>query len=385
MSNDDHVNLEIPKPWKYKEFLVWPNTVINVKNIDCQSTPKGICFSGKTINECISEAKESGSGAGYVTKFKNGDTICTPIKTSVFPTINPSYILRKQSIFPELDDVDVYTFIDTDMFSYPEYNANIILLHDIVGLENVETGKTLDYGKISANQSFILYMTNKKISGQLKILSFWNKYWRSYEKLTYNSEFTLSIPSSSLQLKISLKNYPKLEASFSLNTTESFKCVFLNKPQSDKYITFSDVFALQYREIGNYIVLHKKYNFLFLFYGNLDNMLNNDNQNFYFKFRFQGQPMGYYCKDNKCNQIPIYKTQQDGINASYAGEEITRQHNCWGLCKSKKFLPTSPPPLYNRHINRNRKKTYKILAIVLGVIIIIVVISYILRKFLRPR
>ena len=378
MSNDNLKNMEIPKPWKYKEFLVWPNTVINVMDIlDCQSTTKGICFSGKTINECIAEAKESGSGAGYVIKLKNGNTICTPIKTSVYPNINLNHNLRKQSIFPELDDVDVYTFINTKMFSYPVYNANIIYINDIVDLENVETGRTLDFETTEENKhpKFNLYMNNK-ISRPLQIIDFWNKEWRYYDKLTHNSQFTLSIPNSSLQLKISNNVLPgQLEASLLLNTVSAFKCIFINKPKSDKYITFSDIFALQYGEIGNYIVLHKQYGFLFLFYGDLSNMLSNDNQNFYFKFRFKSQMMGYYCKDDKCNQIPIYKTKSEGINAFYEGEKITRQQNCWGLCKPEKKLMMSKP--YNPRIN------YKTLEIVLGVGILIVIISVLTYIYLR--
>ena len=63
MSIDDLENMMVPQPYAYKQFLVWPNTVISVMGrISCHSTPSGVCHSGKTVNECLELAKKNWCG-----------------------------------------------------------------------------------------------------------------------------------------------------------------------------------------------------------------------------------------------------------------------------------------------------------------------------------
>ena len=283
--------------------------------------------------------RKTGAGAGYLIKFKDGKTICVPIKTDIYPNINPVHTFRKQSVFPELDNVDVYTFIDTDVFEYPVYASNVVYLNDILGLESVETGVGLDDPTAQQEKQlqFLLYMSNKKTQAPLQILDFWTSQYFDFRKLTHDKLFTLAIPNTSLRLRTSDLNHPgALEADFEINTVSAFRCIVIGDKQDAEYVTYSDEFALQYGGVGNYIVLSKEFKNLYTMRGNLSDMMNDKNPPYYYKFKFIPLMMGYQCEDGECKPIPLSKTEGNGRVAMYKGEKVTRQQNCWGLCGSHK-------------------------------------------------
>ena len=50
MASDKIIN----KPWKYKNWLIWPNTVINdLYFSNCIDAVDGVCLKNKSIEECI--------------------------------------------------------------------------------------------------------------------------------------------------------------------------------------------------------------------------------------------------------------------------------------------------------------------------------------------
>ena len=68
----------LPKPWKYKDWLIWPNTSLDrmeAHRIGCASTINGVCLKNLNIKECMDKS----DGIGYYIKFKNGDSICAPL------------------------------------------------------------------------------------------------------------------------------------------------------------------------------------------------------------------------------------------------------------------------------------------------------------------
>ena len=93
----------IAKPLRYKNFLIWPNTVINEMDyIDCAQTSKGYCIKGKTLEECVDITSVDGTGLGTLIAYPDGRTVCMPVNTGVYPHVNPVNNLRIQAIYPEL-------------------------------------------------------------------------------------------------------------------------------------------------------------------------------------------------------------------------------------------------------------------------------------------
>jgi len=141
----DKYNLE--KPWRYKDnWLVFPNTVINnIEISDCAETTRGACIDNQTLEQCIKLCEKDGKycGVGYHIQFKDGRSICAPLRTSVNPHLSMIHRLRRQSIYPEFDNVFVSTFINTQKFPFPPEQANVVFYQDILTLKNKGSGLTL--------------------------------------------------------------------------------------------------------------------------------------------------------------------------------------------------------------------------------------------------
>ena len=132
-----HEYSNIPKPWKYKNWLIWPRTILyNIDVSNCDDAPEGICYKNRTIKECIGECSSRDCGAGMYIMFKNGDSICAPLRTSIHANLSPLYRLRQQEYY-DLDpnEVDVSVFVNTNMYSYPPNYANTVFFRDIVTID----------------------------------------------------------------------------------------------------------------------------------------------------------------------------------------------------------------------------------------------------------
>ena len=85
----------LEKPYRYKHWLIWPNTVLSLMDIsDCDDTINGVCLKDKTIEECIDECVGD-CGAGIHAKFRDGRTICVPMRTALHPSLNPVFRMKK--------------------------------------------------------------------------------------------------------------------------------------------------------------------------------------------------------------------------------------------------------------------------------------------------
>ena len=102
----------LPKPWKYEDWLIWENTAIDdmdLNRVGCGDTIEGICYKNLNIKECI---EKSTDGFGYHVQFKNGNSVCAPIRTSLHPTLNVIYKLVNQDVHTELNNVSISTFVN---------------------------------------------------------------------------------------------------------------------------------------------------------------------------------------------------------------------------------------------------------------------------------
>ena len=380
---------DLPKPWKYKnKWVVWPETVPDIITIaDCNDTVKGICLSGKTIQECIDECKESCT-LGYYIKFENGSTLCTSIRTDIHPYLNPIHRLKKKSIYPSLSNIKISTFINTDFFSWPPEEANVVFFQDVLSISDSVNG---NFVKAGSHKNLIQDDTNIYLdSNEQHNLQFVQSIVTSaqvskYIPLRYGIEFLISTPSTSLLLVVTYENklvwksissiFYTRETSFSLIPLDSTK-------KNDDIVTYDDFFAISYLNSSSLVVVNIETNSLILVNDNIDNILNNNK--LISKFTLKSKMIGYYCDGRNCKPIPIKDMKTFGNAGRYKNVTVGRDPSCWGVCKylklgtnSQNELSTTPP---NEVFSKSKSKI-NILFIILSMIIIFILCIIIIRKY----
>ena len=335
----------IPDPVRYKNFLVWPGTVLNMMDyIDCAQTAKGYCMSGKSLEECIDITAAEGTGLGTLITYPNSDTICMPIRTDVYPNVNPLHNLRIQAIYPQLRHTTVHTFVDTSKFTDPDYYANAMYAYDIVEMINVETGYTLSPGSATETKRQYDLWFNDSPSLRLQLASFNSPEFVPYNKITHGESIILYVPGTSMDLIGTANN--TIVAANGANRIVPFELVAIDKKDKD-YISYDDTFALKYGE--SFVVLDEIMNFLYFVNVDLDVLLaskessstsSTSSDSFFFQFRFRPQVDVYYCKDNVCFRTELNKTKMDGVRATYKGRPVSRQPDCWEKCPLNEDLLT---------------------------------------------
>lgn len=137
---------DIDEPWRDGPWIIWPNSTLSAITIsDCNDTVEGICYKDLSIQECMQRCPGDNCGFGLYTKFKNGESICTPIRSIVHPELTPLYRLRNQSYY-NLDPnvVSMSVFVNTNLFPFPPNFANTVFYGDVLALKNVDSGLTLN-------------------------------------------------------------------------------------------------------------------------------------------------------------------------------------------------------------------------------------------------
>jgi hypothetical protein len=391
--------LDIEKPWKYKnKWLVWPETVLDSITIsDCNDTVNGICLSGKTIQECIDECNEFCT-FGYHIQFENGNTLCAPIRTTINYQ-NPIHRLRRKSIYPELNNVKISTFVNVEYFTFPPEEANVVFFQDLmtitdsitgmsIGTENNEnSGKRIQLVKEGENN---VQITQAKISGSQIANSI---------PLRYGDSFQIAIPATSLLISVSPKNnlvWESLPNIFIYSTDESsFSLVPLDSTKNNgDIVTYGDIFAISKSSESSFVVLNTDYSHLQLKYDNLEKILNN--KKFICTFTLTSKMLGYYCDGKICKPVPIKDIISSGMSGRYRGVTVGRNPSCWGVCNYLKLgtnspIPFSTNPNSNANANANlnivkskreryckHKNLFTLLSIIfifiLSIIIIIIII-----------
>ena len=329
----------IAKPLRYKNFLIWPNTVINEMDyIDCAQTSKGYCIKGKTLEECVDITSVDGTGLGTLIAYPDGRTVCMPVNTRVYPHVNPVNNLRIQAIYPELKHTTAYTFIDTNKFPYPDYDCNAIYAYDIVELVSVDTGyKLISSPAAEGELQYDLWFESGGTPLKLQLASFNSPEYEPYDKIAHGEKITLYVPGTSMSLIGTVNE--TLVAKNVTNEMIPFEIVALD-PKNKEYPSYDDTFALKYG--NNFVVLEENLHFLYFVNVDLEYLLaaetNGDikststNSSFFFRFKLVPQVNAYYCKKNVCYRTELNKTKMDGTKATYDGAQVSRQTDCWQKC-----------------------------------------------------
>lgn len=330
------------------KWLVFNNSVLSdLDTLDCDDAIEAICYKDKTFDQCIDLCDKSNSCAfGYYITRKNNDNICVPIK-KLPHDMNISYRLRNQSIYPELKNTSVKTFLNKNVYEFPPSDANKIFYMDDFFFENVETNTIV-------NNNILSNVSKKKISkkidtndvefskdGELRIhmlqIPISLSAGLQYVPVKYGDKVAFNIPTTNLVMRPSSSTTNTLEwisRSFNLGSSSSFTLMPL--PDSNKkigdYVSYSDKFSIISSNVF-ILGLNEWYNIQLYYYKNYEEAkLKNKNVT----FRFIPKEEGWYCKNNKSEIISFDKmiVDENGIG-TYDGMKISRYPHSFGMCKSE--------------------------------------------------
>jgi hypothetical protein len=363
------------------KWLVFKNSIFNeLDTLDCDDTIEGKCYEDKTFDQCMDICDKSDLCAfGYYISRKNNSNLCVPIKTPS-DSLNISYRLRNQNIYPELDHAVVKTFLDKNVYQFPPADANTIFYMDNFLFENVETNtivnntilsdvskktisKVIDTNDVvfSNDGELLIHMLEIPISLAVGL---------EYVPVKYGDKVAFNIPTTNLVMRPSLsKNTLEwISRSFNLSPSSSFTLIPLpdSKKKIGDYVSYSDTFSIQ---SSNVFILgvNEWYNIQLYYYKNYkEAKVRNKNVT----FRFKPKEQGWYCNNKKSEIVSFDKmiVDENGIG-TYNGMKISRYPNSFGMCKDEPVKPVKPV-----------KPVRSILLLILLIIFIIFFTVYILCK-----
>ncbi len=408
----------INKPWRYGDFLIWPDTTISsIELSDCNDTVEGMCYKNISITDCLKRCPKDNCGFGIYTEFKNGDSICTPISTILHPYLSPLYRLKNQSYYDKIDPniVKMSIFVNTKMYPFPPNLSNTVFFGDIVSLENVENGMTLDTDDPIKNGSGIPCILRKNATSVLMIqpdTKFTNPVIHN-QPILFGDKFILSVKGSSyIMIPDSKSGINTLiwEAALGIRSEIGVFTIASADPikKDGDLVTYSDVITFKYQGIGGVVV--NQDNTLYL--SNSPLLVTPTNEHtLNMKFKFKSLMNAYYCDEGTCKSIDAEKIvptkfpdkNWDNVPPSYVlasgtykGKPVFKHNGCWGICSYIKPGPssdktiisltgdyhipndsisTSPPSLLQKKTsNKNNNKNKTILVIVISIVITILII-----------
>ena len=374
---------DIKKPELINDkWVVFKNEVFDeLDTLDCDDTIEGKCYEDKTFDQCVDICDKSHKCTfGYYISRKNNSNLCVPLKTHS-DSINISYRLRNQNIYPELDDTVVKTFLDKNVYQFPPADANTIFYMDNFLFENVETNtivnntilsditkksisKVIDTNDVilSSDGHLIIHMLEIPISLAVGI---------EYVPVKYGDKVAFNIPTTNLIMRPKSCTNTLEWISRSFNITQSSSFTLIPLPDSKKkigdFVSYSDTFSIQCA--ANVFILGvNEWNNIEKYY--IKNYKEAKIRNKNVTFRFKPQMKGWYCNNKKPEIVSFDKmtVDENGIG-TYNGMKISRYPDAFGMCKNEPNEPNEPI-----------KPIKPIILLILLIIFIIFITIYILCK-----
>ena len=362
---------DIEKPWRYKDWLIWPRTVLeNMELSDCNDTIDGVCFTGKSIRECIEQCTGD-CAAGIHVQFEDGRTVCAPLNTALHPLLNPIFRLRKQSLY-KLDPnlVEMSVFVNIKVWPFPPNLANTVFHQDTIAIVEASTGDRVITSDALVEGGGSMFVGEGSSSIRIDVaLGRANPVQRDMP-LIYGERIIFAIPGTSFiardgsiagtgfQWEASIQVFWGIDMTFSL--------IPLNEGRTlGDVVNYSDSFAIEYSGLGIIIVdpitkqlrldsnidlrslslegrSKKEINAI------IDSLSNvrSGGPFLHARFQFISKLNGYYCDDGQCKMVPIrdvnpiiYPNQaigkqdtSDHVAGTYQGHTVFNNMACWGIC-----------------------------------------------------
>lgn len=359
---------DLPKPWQYKnKWVIWPETVLDAIYIsNCKDTIKGICETRKSVKDCIDNCDLS-CALGYHIEFENGKTISACIRTDIYPYLNPIHRLKRKELYPELSNVKISTFINTDIFPFPPEEANVVFFKDILNISDVENGSFVKAG----NQQNSVYLgkdSNHNLQFLQAIIS--SEQIAKYIPVHYGSPIQISTPETSLLLSVTHENKLSWKSISRLIYTKETTFKLLPLTPAKKIgddVTYGDIFAITYDDGRSFVGVDQ------------DQLTLVTDKKLLCKFSLNSKMTGYYCDGRECKPVDIKDMEISGKMGRYKGVTVGRDPNCWGVCKYLKLGTNSMMPLSSTEPSSKRSYIV-ILSMIFLFILSIIIILFVMKS-----
>ena len=332
------------KPWRYKNWLVWPNTIIsNLFETSCTDSNIGVCLKDVKIEQCIESCSKYCS-VGYFIELSNGKTICLPLDNIKYKDLSPYNLLTPQKD-TEFKNMNISVFVNTNEFPFPPKDGENIYYNDRI-LITTEDGK-LSMGSENSklNKSFIKMVEKQSILTFLPFVSLDEQLVNNIT-INFNQNLLLNVNQTDIILSTNGSNliWDKILTDFT--TENEIKLIPQNKDKNNKKIKIGDKFKIKSNDMfvkirdDNSLVLDKIGSF----------------------FQIKQMEKGYYCDKKKCKSTEINSETLKNL-------DIGRRPDCFNLCHNSK-ISNSPP-----------KKPMKLwwLYLIIGIVILIIIIVTIFK------
>lgn len=330
---------KLEKPWKYKNWLIWPKTILNnMYSIDCIDSTLGVCLKNKNLFECIETCKKF-CAVGYYIKLPNNTTLCIPLDDIKYKTLSPYYLLQSQNTI-NIKNIKISVFVNTDIFPFPPKDIGNIFFKDNI-IITTDNNLNIGYNKKNIDKSPVLLNNSNLILNFLPKNTI-DKDLLKFIPINFNQKLLINIPKTDIIIN-SVNNNLIWDKILTIFSTENsgIELIPMDKNKSNKLVLIGDIFKIK---IKNKFITTTTNNKLIL------------SENNGTIFSILSKEKGYFCRKNKCNSVEINK---DTINI----KNITRRPNCFNLCIKNKIIKKN-----------NLVWLYIIIGIIIPIIIIIVLV-----------
>jgi hypothetical protein len=272
---------------KRGKWSVWPHSAYHIMhNLNCSDTIDGICTTGETVDECIDRCEKSEDcKAGYHIQLED-QSICAPLRTSIYDNYDFVSRVCPQSEYKEFDDADVTVFMDSSLV---QPQTKYIFHRDIVTLKHVQSDKLL------SNSTGVLKFDAVGAGLSIRTADDVTTHSSIYSPVMYGDSFFFSIPSTALLSTLDPINRTfewKIIAGYIVDLS-TFKVVPVNKDRLGSRVTLDDEFKLV-TNTNSYIGLD-------------DDILYVNSRDTGDTFKFVSYMDGYKC-DGSCTSVPIHQS-----------------------------------------------------------------------------
>lgn len=381
----------INKPYRYEnKWLVFPDTTFNKLDIlDCDDTTRGMCIENVSLEDCIKECEKFSQYCtfGYYVKTNNNRTLCAPLRTELYPNLNPLSIMANKNTYSEFSDTNVNTFMNTQVHPFPRNQANTVFYKDIMNLINVETNTSIDADVVQIQDgSSILFTKGNRLNITFFPIDKNALNIAPYVPVMYGDLININVSNSALVMK---KNDTAEDIIWSQSlgiTTEdfAFRILPISRGKIGEPVAYGDKFCFTYATDGFYVVVDSNVgNILSLHSGDYDRILSMGQ--YFPTFTLESKMVAYYCENGECKSVPVSKLDINGVSGMYNNTIATRLKGCVGMCE---YAPNGVFSLFelpSNNIKSEKSKVLNTVAIVIALIVIAAIIMVIIRQIATYR
>lgn len=343
----------LPKPTKYKDWLIFKNTRPQEENVlNCSNTITGKCYTASSVKTCINDCeKDENCDFGYYVGRN-----CMNMDKESYPLyFNPS-------LYWDGTNDNITSFLNTKKLSFPQLLSNAVYFSDKILLKNKEKNLLLQtpFSQLKSHEEIVTPIEFKNDGSILEV-----GYSSPYNpKIIENTNILYKYP---VILKIKNTNYIIRDLGDNVvgwilrgNTEimDSDEIYLYPINNIDDKPRYGESFRMTINNQG--LLGLDKENILKIYYYNTnegitDTLLNKlSNDEIATIFEFIPQVNVYYCKNNKCEDILL----SDTINGKVDGKDTYRRNDCYDQCN---------------HIENNDDKLTALLTVIVIIILILVI------------